>query len=135
MTDRKLVVCETHGFSGFEFCPQCQPGANIAWGPVKQQPGGQPYRVGTSTGVTMPEVPPGMEFPGRRDDPLTTADLAWQKGVADEFNACMYRGKCAGYRLFLMEAHRFLNAQQYTDEEIEDYCKRLNAFLGIPNDI
>lgn len=27
------------------------------WGPIKQEPGGQPYRTGTSTGVTLPEQP------------------------------------------------------------------------------
>jgi len=53
----------------------------------------------------------------------------------EDINACRYRRKCGDYRLFLMEAHRFLTAQAYTQEEMEDFMRRLNDFLGIPNDI
>jgi hypothetical protein len=31
--------------------------ATTVWGPVKQEPGGQPYRVGTSTGAMLPPQP------------------------------------------------------------------------------
>lgn len=37
-------------------------------------------------------------------------------------------------REMLLEAHRFLNAQAYEREEMEDFCRRLNDHLGIPND-
>jgi hypothetical protein len=41
---------------------------------------------------------------------------------------------CRNMERLLREAHRFLNAQAYEEDEIEGYCKRLNDYLGIPND-
>lgn len=59
----------------------------IAWGPEKQAyPGGPIYRIGTSTGVTLPTPPAGMEFPERNDHPLTTGELAWQRETVDKHN-------------------------------------------------
>lgn len=38
--------------------PSTERGPDVAvWGPGKQHPGGQPYREGTSTGVTLPAQP------------------------------------------------------------------------------
>lgn len=37
-------------------------------------------------------------------------------------------------RAFLLEAHQFLTAQAYTQEEMDDFMRRLNDHLGIPND-
>lgn len=34
----------------------------------------------------------------------------------------------------LREARHFLNAQAYTQEEIDEFCHRLDLYLGIPSD-
>lgn len=34
----------------------------------------------------------------------------------------------------LREAHRFLNAQAFTEEEMDDFCRRLDVYFGIPSD-
>lgn len=92
------------------------------------------FALRTLSQMHLSSIPPGMEFPPRNDTPLSAGELAWQQGVVDDFNACMYREKCGDYRKLLWEAHRFLNAQAYTREEMDDFSKRLNTFLGIPND-
>ncbi|HEY4720775.1 MAG TPA: hypothetical protein VII92_02940 [Anaerolineae bacterium] len=50
--------------------------ADVIWGPPQQQPGGQPYRVGSSTGTTLPDQPnssAGANY--QQTEPKGAADL------------------------------------------------------------
>jgi len=58
------------------------------------------------------------------------AHLAW-KAWLESRRRCQIESTD---RRLMIEAHRFLTAQAYTPEEIDDFAKRLNDYLGIPND-
>lgn len=83
---------------------------------------------------TAPEIPGEMNnvlaAPSQEHRLSKPEDGALRTPEDTPFNACMYREKGGDYRRLLIEAHRFLNAQAYTQEEMEDYCKRLDTFLG-----
>lgn len=44
------------------------------------------------------------------------------------------RAQLATSEALLQEAHRFLNAQAYEREEMDDFCRRLDTHLGIESD-
>jgi len=61
--------------------------------------------------------------------------------ITNPLNACLHRPSCVAKRQelyaaqdLLREARQFLNAQAYTQEEMDDFCKRLDAHFGIESD-
>lgn len=62
------------------------------------------------------------------------SDSAWNShGEEGDVSSSLYE-LSKNMEKLLRESHRFLFAQAYTREEIDDFGKRLNDFLGIPND-
>lgn len=74
-------------------------------------------------------------------DALMVYDLMYEAAefVHTELAQCerAWREERQKYRVIkalLLEARDFLNAQAYTEEEMEDFCGRLDDYFGIPRD-
>jgi len=82
-----------------------------------------------------------IEEPDGTYDPVRQAAelLAHAYELERDVIACdrAWREERQRYRVLkelTLEARHFLNAQAYTEEEMDDFCKRLDAYFGIPSD-